>query len=76
MSSKRLSSLSDYARHGYKLRLDCECGRTVLADPHTILRLCHERGWRHTLEGLALKLRCSNCGRRPKRIGPASGDGG
>jgi hypothetical protein len=73
MSSKRLSSLSDYARHGYKLRLDCACGRTVLADPHAVLRLCHERGWRHTLEGLALKLRCSKCGKRPKRIGPALG---
>lgn len=73
MSSKRLASLSDYARHGYKLRLDCECGRAVLADPHTILRLCHERGWRHTLEGIALKLRCSKCGARPKRIGPALG---
>ena len=74
MSSKRLSSLSDYARHGYKLRLDCECGRTVLADPRTVLRLCHEKGWHHSLEGVTMRLRCSTCGRRPARIGPALGN--
>lgn len=73
MSSKRLSSLSDYARHGYRLRLDCECGRIVLLDPHAVLQFCHERSWRHTLDGLALRLRCSQCGARPKRIGPALG---
>lgn len=73
MSSKRLSGLSDYARHGYKLRLDCECGRTVLVQPHALLKLCNDRGWRHTLGGIAAKLRCSKCGRRPYRIGPALG---
>lgn len=73
MSSKRLSSLSDYARHGYRLRLDCHCGRVVLADPHKLLAECHRRGWTHTLEGLAMRLRCFECGERPKRIGPASG---
>ena len=74
MSSKRLSSLSDYARHGYKLRLDCKCGRTVLLDPRAVLQFCNDRGWRHTLEGIATKLRCSNCGGRPVRMGPALGD--
>lgn len=59
MSSKRLSSLSDYARHGYKLRLDCECGRTVLTDPRAVLQLCNERGSRHTLDGIVTRLRRS-----------------
>lgn len=66
MSSKRLSSLIDYARHEYKLRRDCEIGRTT-ADPRAVLQLCNERRWRHMLDGLAATLRCSQCGRRPKR---------
>lgn len=74
MSSKRLSSLSDYARHGYKLRLDCRCGRAVLIDPRKVLALCHERGWPHTFEAVVSKLRCAECGQRPTRIGPAFGD--
>lgn len=73
MSSKRLSGLTDYARHDYKLRLDCECGRTVLIEPYALLKLCNDQGWRHELEGIASKLRCSKCGRRPHRIGPALG---
>jgi len=49
MSSKRLNSLSDYARHGYKLRLDCECGRVVLLDPRQLLQACYERRLSHHL---------------------------
>ena len=75
MGSKRLESLSDYARHGYTLRLDCKCGRVVMLDPHQLLATIMERGWpSHTLEGIATKLRCSKCGERPARIGPGFGD--
>lgn len=75
MSSKRLDSLSDYARHGYKLRLDCDCGRVVLIDPHALLGVVLERGWTgYSLEGLAMRLKCRRCGKRPNQIGPAVGD--
>lgn len=74
MSSKRLNSLSDYARAGYRLRLDCECGRVVLVDPRTILTHCHKHNLPHGLEQVAARLKCGDCGKRPKRIGPAFGN--
>ena len=65
MSSKRLDTLSDYARHHYLLRIECECGRVVLADPHKIIRACQERGINYRLEAVAGRLRCEKCGRKP-----------
>ena len=74
MSSKRLDSLSDYARHGYKLRVDCVCGRVVLLDPHDLLGVILARGWQsYSLEGVAMRLKCQRCGKRPSRIGPGLG---
>lgn len=74
MSSKRLNSLSDYARHGYKLRLDCECGRVVLLEPRALLQACYDRRLPHHLDAVTARLRCSKCGKRPHRIGPGFGD--
>lgn len=74
MGSKRLESLGDYARHHYKLRVDCQCGRVVMLDPHTLLAQIMERGWKtYSLEGLVMRLRCQRCGSRPNRIGPGLG---
>lgn len=74
MSSKRLDTLADYARHNYKLRLDCRCGRVVLLDPHDLLAAIMARGWAsYNLEGLAMRLKCQKCGARPERIGPGLG---
>lgn len=58
MSNKRLNSLADFARHGYKLRIECECGRVVLADPHKIIAACQERSVSYKLEAVAVRLRC------------------
>lgn len=74
VSSKRLDSLADYARARYLVRIECACGRVLLKDPHELLALIAARGWpRYTLEGLALRLKCQRCGKRPKRIGPGLG---
>jgi hypothetical protein len=73
MGSKRLDSLSDFARHKYLLRIDCECGRVVLADPHKIIAACQARRISYRLEAVAGRLRCENCGRKPWRIGPGLG---
>ncbi|MFK4003688.1 hypothetical protein [Qipengyuania sp. NPDC077563] len=71
MSSKRLETLRDFARHGYKIRIDCACGRVVLVDPHQMLLALQEKGEdRISLERLATKLKCYRCGSRPRRIGP------
>lgn len=73
MSSKRLSSLSNLARYGYKLRIDCGCGRVVMLEPRALLLRSHALDLPRTLNGLAERLRCSRCGKRPERIGPALG---
>ena len=75
MSSKRLESLAEYARHGYKLRLDCVCGRVVMLDPHDLLGVILARSWpRYSLDAIGQRLKCQRCGSRPKRIGPGLAD--
>lgn len=75
MSSKRLESLADYARHGFKIRVDCKCGRVVVIDPRTLLQMIAKKGWsRPSLDAIGQRLKCQRCGSRPKRIGPGLGD--
>ena len=74
MTSKRLDTLSDFARHGYGLRIDCECGRVVLADPHKIIRACQKQRISYRLDAVAGRLRCERCGRKPWRVGPGLGE--
>ena len=74
MSSKRLDTLSDFARHKYLLRIDCECGRVVLADPHKIILACQARKISYRLDDVAGRLRCERCGRKPWRVGPGLGN--
>lgn len=73
MSSKRLESMADFARHGYRLRVDCDCGRVALLDPHKVIAACQARNISYRLEAVAERLRCEKCGRRPRRIGPGFG---
>lgn len=73
VSSKRLNTLADFARHKYKLRIECECGRVVLADPHRIIAACQARGLSYRTEAVADRLRCEKCGRKPWRVGPGLG---
>ena len=71
MGSKRLETLRDFARHGYKVRIECHCGRVVLTSPRELLSALQESGEDYiSLEGLATKLKCYRCGKRPWRIGP------
>jgi len=74
MSSKRLNTLADFARHKYKLRIECECGRVVIADPHRMIAACQARGVSHSLESVTARLRCAKCGKKPCRVGPGFGD--
>ena len=74
MSSKRLETMADYARHHYMVRIECECGRVVLSDPHKMIVACQERRLSYRLEAVAQRLRCQKCGRKPFRIGPGLGD--
>ena len=72
MSSKRLDSIADYSRHGYALRVDCRrCRRVAVLDPLQIALQCQQRGWSKQMAALEERLRCSRCGSRQTRLGPA-----
>lgn len=74
MGSKRLDSLGDYLRHGYRLRLECRgCNRVAIKEPLPMLEMCRKRGWGHQLPVIERRLRCSKCGSREVRLGPAFG---
>lgn len=77
MSSKRLDTIADYSRHGYALRVDCRhCRRVAVLNPLSIVLLCQQRGWSKQMSALEGRLRCSRCGSRDTRLGPAFGSGG
>lgn len=74
MSSKRLDSIADYSRLGYALRVDCrQCRRVAVMDPLQIVLQCQQRGWSKQMPALEGRLRCSRCGSRDTRLGPAFG---
>ncbi len=71
MGSIRLQSLSDYATHGYIVRIDCQCGRTVRLEPLDLMRIIAAKQWpRYSMDAIARRFRCKQCGSRPRRIGP------
>lgn len=72
MSSKRLDAISDYARHGYRLKVDCrQCGHAAKLDAAALTELCMQRGWSRQMGSLQARLRCGNCDSRDIRCGPA-----
>ena len=63
MSSKRLDTISDYARHGYMLRVECRsCHRVAIIHPMEIALLCQRRNWSRQIALVERRLRCSKCG--------------
>ena len=61
-----------YSRHGYALRVDCRsCRRVAVLDPLQIVLQCQQRGWSKQMAALEGRLRCSRCGSRQTRLGPA-----
>lgn len=71
MGSTRLELITDFARKGYRLRVQCRgCGHRELLDPVPIAKQCHARGWRRDLDSLGNRMRCKACGRRGAECGP------
>ena len=74
MSSKRLDTIADFTRHGYRLRIDCRsCGRLAIINPLEITMLCQRRNWSKQIDAIERRFRCTKCGKRDVRIGPAFG---
>lgn len=72
MGSKRLDSISDYARHGYVLRVDCRaCGHIAKLDPAPIGADAVARNKPRGIAAIQQRLKCSRCGKREVECGPA-----
>lgn len=72
VGSKRLDSIDDYHRHGFRVQVECkQCCRLVILAPLPILMRCVEKRWSRRLEAVAKRMVCAECGSRRVRLGPA-----
>ena len=72
MSSKRLDKISDYARHGYAITVECRsCGHSAKLDARAISDGAVKRNLSRDIGAIELRLRCQKCGKRDVRCGPA-----
>jgi len=49
----------------FLVRVVCECGAVREIPPQSLARLV---GWRMSLKGLALRMRCSRCGKKAAEV--------
>jgi hypothetical protein len=49
----------------FLVRVVCECGACREIQPQALARLV---GWKMTLKELALRMRCSRCGKKPAEL--------
>lgn len=72
MSSKRLDKISDYARHGYAMTVQCRsCGHSAKLDARVISGEAVKRNLSRDIGAIEKRLRCQKCGKREFRCGPA-----
>ena len=54
--------------------MDCRgCSRAVVMEPLELMMICPRRGWSMQMGQIERRLRCSKCGSRHVRLGPAFG---
>lgn len=70
MGRIKLDSINDFARHGYKVRVSCKCGRKVDWSATELLMRLHARKLPYQVDRLEPKLRCQFCFARGARISP------
>jgi len=72
MGNKRFETIFDFARHGYATEVVCACGHVGVLEPQGVVgRFMRERWPTNSLATTRDLLKCSSCGERPERIGPA-----
>ena len=72
MGSKRLDKISDYARHGYAMKAECqECGHSAKLDARALSNDAIRRNLSRDIGAIERRLKCQQCGQRNVRIGPA-----
>ena len=71
MGRAKLDSINEFARHGYKVRVSCRCGRKVDWSPFEMIVMLQKRRLPYEVERLEPKLRCGFCGARGTKISAA-----
>ena len=72
MSSKRLDKISDYARHGYAISVQCRsCGHSAKLDARAISDEAVKRNLSRDIGAIERRLRCQKCSKRDVQSGPA-----
>ena len=72
VSSKRLDKISDYARHGYAITVQCRsCGHSAKLDARAISDEAVKRNLSRDIGAIERRLRCQKCGKRDVQCGPA-----
>lgn len=70
----KLETLSDFARHNYKVRVTCQtggCGRMVDHNASQFAIDCAKKGYPARVSELEPRLTCGWCMKRNAKIGPA-----
>ena len=71
MGSKRLSAISDYARHGFNLQVKCRgCGRVSVIDSRALSAECTRTSLSRDMGAIQRRLRCQGCRGRDIEFGP------
>jgi hypothetical protein len=71
VSRKHLDSIADLQRYGFKLRVECACGRVRVIEPGDLMvALGRRRNKSRQMSLLVPRLRCFECGGRPSYWGP------
>ena len=71
MGTKRLDKISDYARHGFNLRIVCRgCGRASVIDARALTAKCAEASLSLNMDAVQRRLKCQACHSRDVELGP------
>ena len=71
MGSKRLTAISDYARHGFDLQVVCRsCRRVTVIDARALSTTCTLARQSRDMGAIQKRLRCQGCKGRDVVCGP------
>ena len=71
MGTKRLDTISAYARHGFNLQVKCRgCGRVAVIDARALSISCTAASLSRDMGAIRRRLRCQGCGGREVACGP------
>ena len=73
MVRHKMDSLSDLIRHGYWVKLKCQCGHEAKLDPVVLRTSLHKRDKSSHLNRLNEAMCCQQCGKSSFAVEPCYG---